>query len=334
MQTKILKIDRQNFKDADLDQAGEIIRNGGLVAFPTETVYGLGGNAYDPEAASRIYAAKGRPSDNPLIVHISELSQLYGLALEVSPNALKLAEAIWPGPMTMVFKKKGVVPDETTGGLRTVAVRMPASEAALKLISYSGCPIAAPSANLSGHPSPTRWQHVRDDLGGRADAIIMGEPCIGGIESTVIDMTGELPQILRPGLITPERVTGILGLPCSYDPAILGKPDPDLIPKAPGMKYKHYAPKAEMTLYSGERTAVLSAIDQKAESLKNEGKTVSVLVYGSSAEAAEHLFDDLRRTDSEGVDAILAMALPEGESVAFSVMNRMLKSAGYNIEKV
>ena len=215
-----------------------------------------------------------------------------------------------------------------------MAVRMPASPAALRLISLSQVPIAAPSANLSGHPSPTRWQHVKEDLDGRADAIIMGSPCVGGIESTVIDMTGELPQILRPGLITPERVTQVLGVPCDYDPAILGRPDPGLIPKAPGMKYKHYAPKAEMRLFSGEKEAVARTIRETAEALRLEGKSVSVIIYDDSRDAAERLFDDLRRSDSEGVDVILAMALPEGESVAFSVMNRMLKSAGYNIQQV
>ncbi len=320
--------------EEDLKIGAAIIRTGGLVAFPTETVYGLGGNALDPEASKKIYAAKGRPSDNPLIVHISEISQIEGLVAGFPENAKKLADAIWPGPMTMVLKKKPAVPDETTGGLDTVAVRMPASPAALRLISLAKVPIAAPSANLSGHPSPTRWQHVKEDLDGRADAVIMGEPCVGGIESTVIDMTGELPQILRPGLITPERVTQVLGVPCDYDPAIMGRPDPGLIPKAPGMKYRHYAPKAEMRLFSGDKEAVERTVRETAEALRLEGKTVSVIMYDDSRDAAERLFDDLRRSDIEGVDVILAAALPEGESVAFSVMNRMLKSAGYNIQQV
>ncbi len=320
--------------EEDLKIGAAIIRTGGLVAFPTETVYGLGGNALDPEASKKIYAAKGRPSDNPLIVHISEISQIEGLVAGFPENAKKLADAIWPGPMTIVLKKKPAVPDETTGGLDTVAVRMPASPAALRLISLAKVPIAAPSANLSGHPSPTRWQHVKEDLDGRADAVIMGEPCVGGIESTVIDMTGELPQILRPGLITPERVTQVLGVPCDYDPAIMGRPDPGLIPKAPGMKYRHYAPKAEMRLFSGDKEAVERTVRETAEALRLEGKTVSVIMYDDSRDAAERLFDDLRRSDIEGVDVILAAALPEGESVAFSVMNRMLKSAGYNIQQV
>lgn len=321
-------------EDKELYKAAEIIRKGGLCAFPTETVYGLGGNALDPEASKKIYAAKGRPSDNPLIVHISRLEQIEGLAEEFPEMAKKLAEVLWPGPMTMVLKKKPCVPDATTGGLNTVAIRMPANQAALKLITKSGCPIAAPSANLSGHPSPTRWQHVKEDLGGRIDGIIMGEPCIGGIESTVIDMTGDLPQILRPGLITPERVTEILGVPCTYDPAILGRPEEGLIPKAPGMKYKHYAPKAKMILFEGEPAAVKKAIVQRAEEYRLQGWTVAELLYENSTQAAESLFADLRRCDEEGMDIILAMALSEEESLGFSVMNRMLKSAGYHIETV
>ncbi|MCF0151177.1 MAG: threonylcarbamoyl-AMP synthase [Firmicutes bacterium] len=321
-------------EDKDLYKAAELIKEGGLVAFPTETVYGLGGNALDPAAARKIYEAKGRPSDNPLIVHISDIGQIEALAEEFPPMARALAEALWPGPMTLVLKKKAVVPDETTGGLATVAIRMPASKAALKLITKSGCPIAAPSANLSGHPSPTRWQHVKEDLNGRIDAVIMGEPCMGGIESTVIDMTEDLPQILRPGLITPERITEILGVPCSYDPAILGRPEEGLVPKAPGMKYKHYAPKAKMLLFEGSREQVVKTITQRAAEYRSRGWSVAELLYEDSTRAAECLFADLRRCDEEGTDIILAMALSEEESVGFSVMNRMLKSAGYHIEHV
>ena len=224
--------------EEDLRSAADIIKNGGLAAFPTETVYGLGGNALDPKAAKAIYAAKGRPSDNPLIVHVSCADEVEAIAVDFPENARKLAEAIWPGPLTLVLPKKEIVPGETTGGLKTVAIRCPADDAARRLIELSGVPIAAPSANLSGRPSPTRWEHVKEDLDGRCDAIICGDPCIGGIESTVLDMTDpEHPQVLRPGLITPERVTEVLGIPCTYDPAILGKPDEGLVPKAPGMKY-------------------------------------------------------------------------------------------------
>jgi len=320
--------------EEELRTAAGIIRQGGLVAFPTETVYGLGGDALSGASSKAIYAAKGRPSDNPLIVHISRFEEVYDLAERVPEMAVKLAKAIWPGPLTMVFPKKNCVPSETTGGLNTVAIRCPADEAARKLIEYAGVPIAAPSANLSGRPSPTHWEHVKHDLDGRIDGIIMGQPCIGGIESSVVDMTGEFPQILRPGLITPERVTQILGVPCTYDPAILGKPTAGLVPKAPGMKYKHYAPSAEMILFSGEKESVRETILAKADLYRKEGRKVETILYEDGDMAARQLFDDLRRADEEGCDLILASALPENDSVNYSVMNRMLKAAGYRIEEV
>ena len=322
--------------EADIARAADVIRRGGLVGFPTETVYGLGGNALDPQAAKAIYAAKGRPSDNPLIVHIAKAEEMEALAASVPENAWKLAAAIWPGPLTMVLPKKPCVPDETTGGLATVAIRCPADEAARRLIELSGVPIAAPSANLSGRPSPTRWEHVKADLDGRIDALLCGNPCIGGIESTVLDLTDpDHPQVLRPGLITPERVTEVLGVPCTYDPAILGKPEEGLVPKAPGMKYKHYAPKADMTLFEGPDAAVRREILAQAEALRKAGKQAAVLLYGSGEEAAAKLFADLRRLDEEGADVILAQALDGSKaSVNYSVMNRMLKAAGYHIKEV
>ncbi len=320
----------------DLRKAGAIIAAGGLVAFPTETVYGLGADALSPSAAKDTYAAKGRPSDNPLIVHISAFDQIETLAEEVPDAAKLLADAFWPGPLTMVLRKKPIVPDETTGGLPTVAVRLPDSDAARRLIDLAGTPVSGPSANLSGHPSPTSWQHCRHDLDGRIDGIIMGEPCRGGIESTVLDLTGEKPQILRPGLITPEMVTEATGLPCGYDPAILGRPDPALRPKAPGMKYRHYAPKAEMILYSGPADRVRSVIGKEAEKQRALGKNVAVLLYGEEETAllAREFFARLREADDQNVDLILAAALPAGDELAFSVMNRMLKAAGYRIVEV
>ncbi len=322
--------------DKDIKEAAEIIRAGGLVGFPTETVYGLGGDALDPEASRRIYAAKGRPSDNPLIVHISDPSQLSGLAAEIPEGAYKLAEAFWPGPLTMVFRKKPGVPDETTGGLATVAVRLPASATARKLIELSGTPIAAPSANLSGRPSPTRWEHVKEDLDGRIDAIIQGEPCGVGIESTVLDMTCGEPVVLRPGYITPEMIGLVLGREISYDPAITGKPDPSLVPRAPGMKYKHYAPKADMILFSGKPESVKRAIRKKALEKRAEG--LKVAEFTETAEnvetAARDFFAKLREADEDGADLILAAAAPEGDQLGFSLMNRMLKAAGYHIEEV
>ncbi len=348
METKYLTTSEE-----DLHIAAEIIKAGGLVAFPTETVYGLGGNALNSKASDAIYKAKGRPSDNPLIVHIASPDEITDIAMNYPENARKLAKAIWPGPMTMVLPKFDIVPDETTGGLKTVAIRCPANETARKLIEYSGVPIAAPSANTSGRPSPTQWEHVKHDLDGKIDAIIMGEPSIGGIESTVIDMTEELPMILRPGLITPERVTEILGLSCDYDPAIkdnasykdaaLLDPMPPieqaqqmttLVPKAPGMKYKHYAPKAAMKLYKGSLEAIKEAITRDANVLEEEGVNVVKIIYEDGELAARNLFADLRKADENGADVILASALPDEGSINYSVMNRMLKSAGYNITEV
>ena len=348
METKYLTTSEE-----DLHIAAEIIKAGGLVAFPTETVYGLGGNALNAGASKAIYAAKGRPSDNPLIVHIAHPDEITDIAMSYPENARKLAKEIWPGPMTLVLPKFDIVPSETTGGLNTVAIRCPANETARKLIEYSGVPIAAPSANTSGRPSPTKWEHVKADLDGKIDAIIMGEPSIGGIESTVIDMTEELPMILRPGLITPERVSEILGLPCDYDPAIKGNAqymgaellDPltpkndlvertNLVPKAPGMKYKHYAPKAAMQLYKGSLEDITKAINRDALILEEEGVKVVKLIYDNGEEAARNLFADLRKADEDGADVILATALPDDLSINYSVMNRMLKSAGYNIVSI
>jgi L-threonylcarbamoyladenylate synthase len=322
--------------DKDLREAAAVIAAGGLVCFPTETVYGLGADAMNPNAARDTYAAKGRPSDNPLIVHISRFEDLEVLAAEVPPVAKTLAEAFWPGPLTMVFHKRPEVPEATTGGLDTVAVRLPDSEPTLKLIEYAGTPVSGPSANLSGHPSPTSWQHCRDDLDGKVDGIIMGDPCRGGIESTVLSLTDKVLTVLRPGLVTPEMISEATGQPCVYDPAILGRPDPAMRPKAPGMKYKHYAPKAEMVLYSGSAENVRAAIDAEAERQRSAGKKVSVLLYGGEDTrlVARDFFAKLRAADDENVDLILAAALPAGEELAFSVMNRMLKAAGYTVIEV
>lgn len=321
--------------DEDIRRAAEIIKSGGLVAFPTETVYGLGANAMDPAAAKAVYAAKGRPCDNPLIVHIAGEEGVRTVAESFPENAQRLAAKLWPGPLTMVLPKKSCVPGETTGGLATVAVRCPADEAARKLIEFSGVPIAAPSANLSGRPSPTTWQHVRHDMDGRIDCVIMGGPCMGGIESTVLDLTEpNRPQILRPGLIGPDRISALLGLPCGYDPAITGPPSEELVPKAPGMKYRHYAPRAEMTVFSGNRRDVGAAMRKRAEELKRSGRRAAVLEYEDGKEAAARLFADLRRLDEEGADVILAGALCGGSAEEYSVMNRMLKAAGYSVEEV
>ncbi len=326
--------------EKDLEQAAHIIRRGGLVAFPTETVYGLGADAMDAEAVSKIYEAKGRPSDNPMIVHISRASDMGQLTPALSPDIVTLVENFWPGPLTMVLKKKPGVPDRTTGGLDTVAVRMPDSKAALSLISKAACPVAAPSANISGRPSPTRARDVIADLDGKVDAIIDGEDCRVGIESTVVDMTGGVPTILRPGIITAESIQAALGREVVYDGALLEKGpiegSDDFKPRSPGMKYRHYAPKAEMMVIEGRRDRVKAEIERLKGLNERLGLKVGVILFEEKAfiEAAHDFFARLRDLDNEDVDLILAGALSDSDGVGFAVMNRMLKSAGYNIAKV
>ena len=341
METRIL-----GTSEEDIERAAEIIRQGGLVAFPTETVYGLGADALNPEAVGKVYAAKGRPSDNPMIVHISSKDDLTRLTFEITEDMKKLAEVFWPGPLTMVVPARPVVPKVTTGGLDTVAVRMPSDLTAASLITASGVPIAAPSANLSGKPSPTTARHVIDDLDGRIDAIIEGGDCQVGIESTVVDMTGSVPAVLRPGIITQEQLSSALGKTVELDPVLLTKPeikrgeglletDGDFKPKSPGMKYKHYAPKAEMIIYKGDREkAALAMAEEKLRRVEC-GQKVEIIIYDDEEpeKAAREFFAQLRACDKAGVDVILAAALKE-DGVGFAVMNRMFKSAGYNIVEV
>lgn len=326
----------------DIAKAGKILREGGLIAFPTETVYGLGADARNEAAVQAVYAAKGRPSDNPMIVHIAAAEQLAELAAQVTEQMQRLADALWPGPLTMIVQRrwidgKPVVPDVTTGGLDTVGVRLPADPMARALIAAAGCPVAAPSANLSGRPSPTQAEHVIHDLGGRIDGILQGGHCPVGIESSVIDMTTDVPMILRPGKYTAEDFAQVLGRTVILDPALNSRPEDDthLIPRAPGMKYRHYAPQAEMIVFEGAQERVEAAIQEEARRAREDGKKVAVLSYGIGQEevAARELFARLRKADEEGCDLILATALPE-EGLGFSVMNRMLKSAGFHTIKV
>ena len=248
METKRIIIeDRNHIKDEELKEAASILRSGGLVAFPTETVYGLGGNALDEDAARKIYAAKGRPSDHPLIAHVSCVEEVAPLVKEIPEAGRKLMEAFWPGPLTMIFPKSEKVPYGTTGGLDTVAIRMPDDPVANRLIALAGVPVAAPSANTSGRPSPTTADHVWQDMNGRIEMIIDGGPVGIGVESTIVDVSSAVPAVLRPGAITMEMLAEVLG-EVSVDPAILGPLSADVRPKAPGMKYKHYAPKADLTL--------------------------------------------------------------------------------------
>ena len=332
--------------EKDIQQAAEIIRQGGLVAFPTETVYGLGADALNPEAVGKVYVAKGRPSDNPMIVHISSKDDLSRLTFEITDDMKKLADTFWPGPLTMVVLAKPLVPRVTTGGLDTVAVRMPSDPVAAELITRAKTPIAAPSANLSGKPSPTTARHVIDDLDGRIDAIIGGGDCQVGIESTVVDMTGTVPEVLRPGIITREQLSEALGKEVELDPALMARPEikdgdgllettEDYKPKSPGMKYKHYAPKAEMIIYKGDREkAALTMAEEKLRRVEC-GQKVEIIIYDDAEpeKAAREFFAKLRACDKAGVDVILAAALKE-DGVGFAVMNRMFKSAGYNIVEI
>ena len=341
--TLILKPTKEN-----IEKAAKIIRDGGLVAFPTETVYGLGADAMNADAVGRIYEAKGRPSDNPMIVHISRASDIGQLTRMLSPQIVEIIDNFWPGPLTIVVKKRPEVPDRTTGGLDTVAVRLPDNEIAQALISASCCPIAAPSANLSGGPSPTRAKDVIADMMGRVDAIIEGDDCRVGIESTVLDLSGDVPTILRPGIITAETIEAALGREVKYDASLTdaakhvqldpadGVAESDFQPKSPGMKYKHYAPKAEMLIVEGERSKVKAEIERLKTMNEKLDNSVGVILFEEKAflEAAHDFFAKLRDLDSEGVDMILAGALSDSDGVGFAVMNRMLKSAGYNIVKV
>lgn len=281
METIIQKVDREAVTEEELFDAAAVLQRGGLVAFPTETVYGLGGDALREDASAKIYEAKGRPSDNPLIVHIAEIKQLYDIAAYVPEKAEKLMEAFWPGPLTMIFRKKEIVPKSTTGGLETVAVRMPSHPVALALIRCSGCYIAAPSANTSGRPSPTKAEHVVEDLQGRIDMILDGGSVEIGLESTIVDMTEEVPMILRPGYITKEMLETVAGA-VAIDPAVISRTaKPDTVAKAPGMKYRHYAPHGEMTIVEGEQGAVIKKIHIMAEEILQESPRAKLAVIAS-----------------------------------------------------
>ena len=348
MDTKICRLTGTESDNSIFEEAGAIIRGGGLVAFPTETVYGLGGNALDPDASRRIYAAKGRPSDNPLILHIADIGELAPLVRRVPEAAARLMEAYWPGPMTLVFEKSAIVPLTTTGGLDTAAVRMPSHEAARRLISAAGVPIAAPSANISGRPSPTSADHVIEDLDGRIDMIIDGGEVPIGLESTIIDVTGDEALVLRPGYIGMDEINRVAGSG-RLDPAIVGKPDPGLRPKAPGMKYRHYAPKADITIVKGRTPeAAAAAINRLAAEKAAEGFLTRILCadehvgfypsdlvlaagsLGHEETIAHNLYGILRGLDSEKVDFVFSESFETG-SLGGAIMNRLVKAAGYHV---
>lgn len=349
--TKLVKIDPNNIDYEILSEAAAIIRSGGTVIFPTETVYGLGANGLSEEACDKIYKAKGRPSDNPLILHISSMDELSNLVKEVPENAKLMADSFWPGPLTMIFNKKDIVSNKITGGLGTVAIRMPQNDIARELIKLSGCPIAAPSANTSGKPSPTSARHVIDDMLGKVDMIIDGGPCDIGLESSVIDMTSDVPTILRPGKVTKEDVKRLFGS-CNTDPALI-KNDENIVPKSPGQKYRHYSPKAELVLYMGNLQKIVDAINRDSKNYIKQAKKVGIIASEQTKRLydnfndnvvvkivgdrknpltiANSLFDILRSFDSTKVDIILSESFDD-KGIGGAIMNRLGKAASKKIE--
>ena len=334
MQTKI--IDIRTDRAAALSQAKELILNGEVVAIPTETVYGLAANALDENAVKKIYAAKGRPSDNPLIVHISELSQLERLVTEIPEKVKLMAASFWPGPLTMIMKKSKIIPDITSGGLATVAVRMPKSEYARAVISACGVPLAAPSANASGSPSPTNAKYVFDDMNGRIPLIIDGGACEIGVESTVITFTTETPTILRPGGVTPEMIRGVIGEIKIAD-AVLHELKDGETAASPGMKYKHYSPKADITLVKGSLESFCEFVkgrDCFVLCFEGEEKYFeNAVTYGRENDGlseAQRLFDALRELDEKGAKTVFARC-PEPSGVGLAVYNRLIRSAGFKV---
>lgn len=353
MKTEIIKIDPFDPEKDKMAYCGAVIRYGGLVAFPTETVYGLGANAFNERAVGNIFEAKGRPGDNPLIVHVSD----YGMADQAGQfvNARQenlfyaLGAEFWPGPLTMIIKKRDRIPGRVTCGLDTVGIRMPSHPVARELIISAGVPIAAPSANLSGRPSPTRASHVIEDMKGRVDVIIDGGDSSVGVESTVVDLCGAEPVVLRPGFVTKEDIARVAGQCGEYDWMSAG----DVVrPPSPGMKYRHYAPRASMILYEGLRDDIARTVAVRINEEKSRGKRVGVLAtleqicyykeadivlsLGRENDPAEHarkLFDLLREFDESGVDIILAVSTGT-DGADDAVMNRMFRAAGGKIERV
>ena len=346
MITKIVKVDKEHPDEAAIKEAGEILKNGGLVAFPTETVYGLGGDGLNARSSEKIYQAKGRPSDNPLIIHIAQLEDLDKIAEDVPDGAKKLAEKYWPGPLTMIFKKKDIVPIETTGGLESVAVRMPSHKVARALICYGGKYVAAPSANTSGRPSPTLAEHVIEDLNGKVDMILDGGEVGIGLESTIVDFTEKIPVILRPGYINQKMIAEVIG-EVRMDKGLLIT-DASVRPKAPGMKYRHYAPKADLSIVEGTEEQVIDCINRLSAEAEQKGLKVGVIAtnetkdryahadvfsIGSREEEetiAHHLYEVLRNFDDDRVDLIYSEAFYTPR-MGQAIMNRLLKAAGHKI---
>ena len=350
MKTIVEKITKEQLNTEEgkktIGQAGDFLKEGGLVAFPTETVYGLGADALNKTASTKIYAAKGRPSDNPLIVHITNMGALDKIADIIPEVAYKVADAYWPGPLTMIFQKTEEVPYETTGGLDTVAVRMPSDEIARALIDAGGGYIAAPSANTSGRPSPTKAEHVEEDLSGKIEMILDGGAVDIGVESTILDMTVTPPMILRPGAITKEMLTELIG-EVDIDRTLI-TPDSKVKPKAPGMKYRHYAPKADLSIVEGPMELVIDAINQMSAERMAKGHRVGVIgtqetvgrykadvvksigTRADEATIANHLYAVLREFDDAEVEYIYSESFAAG-GIGSAIMNRLLKAAGHHV---
>lgn len=344
METKIRRIDKNQIDDTVIQEAGKILREGGLVAFPTETVYGLGADALKEEAALKTYEAKGRPSDNPLIVHIADYDKLREIAVNIPGETDILASHFWPGPLTMIFEKAEKVPYGTTGGLDTVAVRMPEDPIARELIRAAGGFVSAPSANTSGRPSPTTAEHVAEDLDGKIDMILDGGTVDIGLESTILDMTVDPPMILRPGAITSEMLEEVIG-EVSVDETLLGD-ESEKAPKAPGMKYRHYAPKAKLIIAEGDLREEILAIRQLAYAASREGRKIGIIAtdetlpfynYGvvknigtreNEKTIARNLYRVLREFDEEDVETIYSESFAV-QGMGKAIMNRLEKAAGH-----
>ncbi|MBQ9550424.1 MAG: threonylcarbamoyl-AMP synthase [Lachnospiraceae bacterium] len=348
METRVVRAWGDIERDRSLmEEAGRLIRNGQLVAIPTETVYGLAGDALNPASAKRIYEAKGRPSDNPLIVHIAEITALDRIVAGIPENAEILIKEFWPGPLTLIFKKSAAVPPETTGGLDTVAVRMPVNSIAAEFIRASGGYIAAPSANASGRPSCTTAEHVYEDMKGKIPLIIDGGEVGIGLESTIVDLSGERPCLLRPGYVSLKRLREKLG-EVDTDPFIEGVMDENAHPKAPGMKYRHYAPKGELYIVRGDPESVRERINSLCRDGKDKGIKTAVLASDETADSyradivrslgsrqdeesiARNLFKALRDMDNEGADLIYTEEFDSAD-MGMAIMNRLIRAAGHKI---
>lgn len=338
MKTNIYKPNSDN--DRVIKTAGEILRDGGVVGIPTETVYGLAANALDSNAVKKIFEAKGRPQDNPLIVHIADLGDIYPLVQEVPESALKLANEFWPGPLTIILKSSRLIPKSVSAGLDTVAIRMPSHPIARAIIRAAGVPLAAPSANTSGKPSPTTAMHVLNDLDGKIDAIIDGGTCNVGLESTVITLCGDKPRLLRPGKVTPEELKRVLG-DIEIDKAVLGKLEKDEKVASPGMKYKHYAPDSNVVIVRGDFKDYANYIDKydKDDTMAicfdgEESKLpVKCICFGNEDNPdnqAHELFDALRKVDKTGAKNVFVRC-PSDDGVGLAVMNRLLRAAEFEV---